>query len=493
MVFRLINIIFVFFVFTTSANAQCYQQVWADEFNGTTLDLTKWTPIVGPGGVVAGNNELQYYTDRPANTQVSGGTLKIIALQENYGGNAYTSARMQTKLQGDWLYGRMEARMKLPVGIGMWPAFWLMPTESAYGNWPKSGEIDIMELIGKEPSNVYGTIHSHDANNNVRSFSTKYSLASGTFADDFHIFSMEWSPNKIQFFVDGNLYATKTPTDLAPSPWRFDKKFYILLNLAMGGAWAGSPDATTTFPQVMEVDYVRVYQKINNIDIKGNTLVEPNTQAATYTVPAMPGVAYNWSVTGNSIVSGQNTNQIKVNWGTNNSIMSLAMNDGCLPSATISTVVLVSPNLWSNFGFEYNYISWDTRPAYSSNVNFGITTTSVSEGKRAATIQVLNTGTNPWDIQLSRTNITLNAGTSYTLRFKAKADSPRSIPVSFIRSADYSTVANKTIALTTAWQQFSLVFTPTTTVNVMFNADLAAAIGTYYFDDFMFARTVIVP
>jgi beta-glucanase (GH16 family) len=472
---------------------QCYQLVWADEFNGSSLDLTKWTPIVGEGGAVSGNAELQYYTARSQNIQVSNGSLKIIALSEAYGGNAYTSGRMQTKNLGDWRYGRMDARVKLPVAQGMWPAFWMLPTDEFYGLWPRSGEIDVMELIGREPSNVYGTIHSHD-NGSVRSFSSIYTLASGTFADDFHVFSVEWSPTDIKFYVDGNLYGTKTSATIAPYPWVFDKRFYMLLNLAIGGVWAGAPDMTTTFPQIMEVDYVRVYQKLDNMGISGKVLVEPNTTGTLYTAPLISGVTYLWSVSGsgNSIVSGQNTNQVAVNCGTTGGMVSVLLNDGCVPSATVSTDVTVSVNQWANYGFEQNYVNWDTRPAYNAAVDFNISTSDRAEGAKAASVQVNTIGANPWNIQLSRTNIDLIGGTPYYLRFKAKSDANRSIPIAFIRTSDFGGIAYQTINLTTSWQTFVLRFTPTSSVNAMFNADLAAQLGTYSFDDFLFAQEAAV-
>ncbi len=497
------NFIFIFFIICWNsicllAQTPCYQLVWSDEFDGTSLDLTKWTQIVGEGGAVSGNAELQYYTARPQNTQVSGGTLKIIALQETYGGNAYTSARMQTKNQGDWLYGKMEARIKLPVGKGMWPAFWMLPTDNIYGIWPRSGEMDIMELIGRLPSDTYGTIHYGDDGVD-HGFGTHFTLSSGTFADAFHIFSMEWSPNEIKIFLDGSLYFTATPSNItAPNVWRFDKRFYILLNLAIGGPWALAPDATTTFPQIMEVDYVRVYQKMADMAITGATLTEPNTNSVTYLVPSLSGVTYQWSVSGagNTIASGQNTNHITINWGNTSGSVSVLVQDGCSAAATINLDVSVSPNLWANYGFEQNYVSWNPRPAYSSNVTFGTTTTDVAEGSKSACAQVLVAGTNPWDIQLSRTNLDLTAGTSYTLRFKAKSDVARPISASFITSTDYSTIGSsyRYITLTTNWQQYSITFTPTSNVTqAMFNADLARQVGTYCFDDFVFGRTALLP
>jgi beta-glucanase (GH16 family) len=487
-------ILYLFSSHFLSAQPSCYQLSWADEFNGTTLDLGKWTPQVGVGSTVSGNAELQYYTARPQNIQVSNGSLKIIALKENYGGNAYTSARMQTRNIADWLYGRIESRIKLPVAQGMWPAFWMLPTESYYGSWPRNGEIDIMELIGREPSKAYGTIHTHD-NDRVKTFSDVYTLPTGTFADDFHVFAMEWSPNEIKFFVDNNLYSTQTNTSVSPYPWVFDKRFFMLLNLAIGGPWALAPDATTTFPQTMEVDYVRVYQKLEDIGITGKSLVEPNASGITYTVPSIPNATYQWTVSGagNSIILGQNTPQITVNFTNTSSTVSVLVNDGCLPSATLTTNVNVSNNLWLNPNFEHDYVAWDTRPKFNPIVDFNIATSNVGEGAKSACVQVNTVGAQPWDIQLSHTDIDLVAGTNYTLRFKAKSDANRTVPIAFIRTSDFGGVVYNSVNLTTAWQDFSMNFTPTSTVNAMFNADLAGTLGTYCFDNFVFGRTVALP
>lgn len=474
--------------------AQCYQLVWADEFTGSSLDASKWTIVTGPGGAVAGNGELQYYTSSSANINVSNGSLKITALNDGFGGNDYTSGRLQTKNMGDWLYGKFEARMKLPVGQGMWPAFWLLPTDNIYGVWPRSGEIDIMELIGKEPSNAYATIHTH-SNGSERAFGSFYHLPTGTFADAFHVFSMEWSPNLITYSIDGNLYLTQTNATVGTLPWVFDKRFYVLLNLAIGGVWAGAPDATTIFPQTMEVDYVRVYQNLDRIAIVGKTLVEPNTPSVIYTVPTLPSTTYAWAVTGagNAIVSGQGTPAVVVNWGGNSGAVSVAMSDGCTAFATATAAVTVSPNLWANAGFEQDYVAWDMRPDYNLQANFNVSTTDFTEGVKAACVQTNVVGPNPWAIQLSRGNLSLLANTSYTLRFKAKADVARTIPASFIRSSNYSTIAAKSLNLTTDWQPFSLTFIPSNNENVMFNLDLAGQLGTNCFDDFVFGRSAIMP
>ncbi len=227
--------------------------VWNDEFNGSAVDLKKWGyEVNGNGG---GNNELQYYTARPENSYIDSGKLVIEARQENYLGKSFTSARMRTANKGDWLYGRFDVRAKLPYGQGMWPAIWMLPTDWEYGGWPASGEIDIMELLGHETNKVYGTIHyGADAAHHLQKGSS-YKLSSGTFARDFHTFTTVWDSISMAWYVDGTLYFAANAT----SP--FDRRFHMLLNVAVGGNWPGSPDAFTIFPQRMVVDYVRVYKK----------------------------------------------------------------------------------------------------------------------------------------------------------------------------------------------------------------------------------------
>ena len=227
--------------------------MWNDEFNGSAVDLKKWGyEVNGNGG---GNNELQYYTARPENSYIDSGKLVIEARQENYLGKSFTSARMRTANKGDWLYGRFDVRAKLPYGQGMWPAIWMLPTDWKYGGWPASGEIDIMELLGHETNKVYGTIHyGVDAAHHLQKGGS-YKLSSGTFAGDFHTFTTVWDSISMAWYVDGTLYFAANAT----SP--FDRRFHMLLNVAVGGNWPGSPDAFTIFPQRMVVDYVRVYKK----------------------------------------------------------------------------------------------------------------------------------------------------------------------------------------------------------------------------------------
>ena len=243
------------------ADAQDWTLVWSDEFDTPgPPDPTRWNYDIGGHGW--GNQELQYYTDRPDNVRVENGLLVIEAHEEAYQGNAYTSARLVTRGRAAWKYGRIEARIKLPFGQGIWPAFWMLPTDSPYGGWPAGGEIDIMEYLGHDTDRVYGTLHSGGGALGHRFSGTHYTLAEGTFADDFHTFALEWEPRRMRWYVDGELYQTQLSWSSAggPYPAPFDTPFHILLNLAVGGEWPGLPDATTTFPQRMEVDYVRVYQ-----------------------------------------------------------------------------------------------------------------------------------------------------------------------------------------------------------------------------------------
>ena len=173
----------------------------------------------------------------------------------------YTSARLRTRNKGDWRYGRIEMRAKLPTGRGLWPAFWMLPTDEVFGGWPRSGEIDIMELVGHEPNRVHGTIHFGNAWPQNQWQGTSFTLPQGTFNDDYHTFGVEWQENEIKWYVDSTLYFVRVPSHLGSLNWPFNERFHIILNVAVGGNWPGSPNASTTFPQSMVVDYVRVYQR----------------------------------------------------------------------------------------------------------------------------------------------------------------------------------------------------------------------------------------
>jgi beta-glucanase (GH16 family) len=250
--------------------------VWSDEFNGpngSSVDGTKW--VAETGGKGWGNHELEYYTDRSKNASMQDGNLVIRALQDNYTGpdgikRNYTSVRLKTLGTFSQAYGRFEARIKIPYGQGIWPGFWMLGDDFEKVGWPQCGEIDIMENIGKEPATIHGSIHG-PGYIGTAGIEADYTLpgplsgplsARRRFADDFHIFGIEWDSESISFYVDNDVYARRTRADLQPGwKWVFDKPFFLILDLAVGGDWPGNPDSTTVFPQSMLVDYVRVYQR----------------------------------------------------------------------------------------------------------------------------------------------------------------------------------------------------------------------------------------
>lgn len=473
-------------VYMQRLHAQCQHLVWSDEFDAQTLDVNNWTPIINGNG--GGNNELQYYTDNAANVSTANGNLQITARQENYMGANYTSGRIHTRYKVGFKYGRIEARIKMPYGRGIWPAFWMLPTE---GNWPIYGEIDIMELLGHQPNKTYATIHGSDTNNQHVQSGVNYTLPTGSFADNYHLYALEWNANSLSFYVDEMLIGTKNKTDLPTWQWNFDKEFYLLLNVAVGGNWPGSPDATTVFPQTMLVDYVRVYQQLPDMAITGQDRLEPYQQNKTYSFPFIAGANYTWSVpTGATIVNGQNSNQISVNWGNEASSGNITLHivDAC-SSADVIKPVVISRNLWDNAGFEANLWHWNYRNGGTAASTVAISN-NAPEGLQAACVTVTALGSNIWDVQLSRPIVPLVAGQSYTLTFAAKADTPgKTIQAAFIHPSTYVSYGGyPSFTLTDTWQTYTHTFTAPVTVNALFNLDIGAQTGTYCFDAFEFKK-----
>lgn len=251
----------------TSASAKAkWQLVWSDEFNYTGLpDSVKWGYDAGDGcpNVCGwGNNELQYYSvKRLENSRVENGNLVIEAHREKMGTKEYSSARLVSKGKGDWTYGRIEVRAKLPNGRGVWPAIWMLPTEWAYGGWPSSGEIDIMENVGYLPDSVYGSVHTKRFNHSIGTQVTG-GVKSTTLSSGFHTYSIEWDAEKIDFFFNDQKYQTFYNKHEGPDAWPFDRNFHLILNIAVGGNWGGKMGVdTSVWPQKMFVDCVRVYQQ----------------------------------------------------------------------------------------------------------------------------------------------------------------------------------------------------------------------------------------
>jgi beta-glucanase (GH16 family) len=241
------------------------QLVWSDEFEYSgTPDSSKWGYDLGDGCPNLcgwGNNEAQYYTAKLNNVRVENGVLIIEAHKDSLNGKAYTSSRLVSKLKGDWTYGRIEVKAKLPRGKGTWSAIWMLPTDWEYGGWPASGEIDIMEHVGYNPGIIHGSIHTK-AYNHLKRTQKEGTISITDAQDEFHVYAINWTKNKIDFMVDDEVYHTvlKRRSDKYPE-WPFDKRFHLLLNLAIGGFWGGIQGIDDKiFPQKMEIDYVRVYQ-----------------------------------------------------------------------------------------------------------------------------------------------------------------------------------------------------------------------------------------
>jgi beta-glucanase (GH16 family) len=251
--------------------------VWADEFDQSSIDRTKWTFELGNGFSDAngnwvagwGNNEKEYYTDRSDNVRVEEEKLRITAKKETVEGFEYTSARLSTKGLFSQTYGRFEIRAKLPAGKGLWPAIWMLPEDNRYGGWAASGEIDIMEAKGSHSGGVSGALHFGGSWPNNTYVDSKYNFPDGSTIEAFHVYAVEWEPEVIRWYVDGELYQTQThwysgslkgEEGNPPYPAPFDQPFHLLINLAVGGNFDGDPDVTVKFPAVMEIDYVRVYE-----------------------------------------------------------------------------------------------------------------------------------------------------------------------------------------------------------------------------------------
>ncbi|MDF1574777.1 MAG: family 16 glycosylhydrolase [Bacteroidales bacterium] len=262
--------VFGFFILAATLSGQNWQLVWSDEFDGDALDTDKWSYMTGTGSEYGldgwGNNELQYYKEE--NVKVADGMLTITAKRENVATSQFTSGRIRTINLGDWTYGRFEFRAKMPVGQGLWAAIWMLPTDNDYGNWAASGEIDIMEYLGHDTTRVHGTIHYGGPYPQNQSRGTDYITDDTAFHSKFHTFALEWEEGELRWYVDKERYQNLGTgmwySSAAAFPAPFNRRFHLLINLAVGGNWPGSPDLSTIFPQDLVIDYVRVYEPVYN-------------------------------------------------------------------------------------------------------------------------------------------------------------------------------------------------------------------------------------
>lgn len=467
-------------LYNSELSAQNWQLVWSDEFDETAIDQTKWEFEIGPT-----YETLHYFTDRSENAKIVDGMLNIIALKESYQGFNYTAALVKTQNKFYWRYGRIEARIKLPGTTGFVPGFWMLPQDDQYGYWPWGGEIDIME----HPTNqdrIFGTCHCW-----------QYSYFTGSMAPAggsvqvqdsetaFHVYAVEWTAEKIDFFVDDQKYFTFNNEHSGFEVWPFDQPFYILLAMGVGGGWVGNPDATTVFPGVLEVDYVRVYQNTNDLVICGDDYVLQNSKGFVYTIPQITGANYSWNVPNNtSIISGQNSNQITVDWGIFGGFVSadVTASDGLF---TIEYPVAVSSNLIKNAGFEKGAKYWNKTGPYPAEAVFALTTDDPHSGNYAMYVDVKTPGVNSWDAQLSQGNLLLLSGEKYHASFWAKKDgAPNQLSPAIINSTNYTVYAIKEITLKNTWQQFDLDFTMPANATASFNIGMGGQTGKFYYDDF---------
>jgi len=310
--------LFFFLVFQVIASAMtmgqdCSYEVFSDEFDYEgEPNPDHWNYETGGGGW--GNNELQTYTDSRDNSYVSNGTLKIHAKKSESG--AWTSARMVTSGKASWKYGRFEIRAKLPKGRGTWPAIWMMPQESVYGTWPKSGEIDIMEHVGYDPGIVHGTIHT-EAFNHQDGTQKGGRIEVPDAQDNFHVYSIEWTPEEIKWFVDGEQYFSFSNRNATYKEWPFDQPFFLILNIAIGGDWGGAQGIDPELKEaVMEIDYVRVYKDfLPDFEVKGPEAAEEGEEVS-FSVPFRDNVDYFWNIPEEAeVIEGEGTNTLTLKWG----------------------------------------------------------------------------------------------------------------------------------------------------------------------------------
>ncbi|TFD99713.1 carbohydrate binding domain-containing protein [Jeotgalibacillus salarius] len=408
--------------------------IWHDEFNGNEIDRSKWTFEIGNGFYDAngtfvpgwGNNEKQYYTDRPENARTEDGNLVITALEEEYEGFSYTSARLNTKGNFSKTYGKFEMKASLPTGKGYWPAFWMLPEEDRYGGWAASGEIDILEAQGSQPHHAIGTIHYGETWPNNKYTGAEYTFPDGSTIADEHVYSVEWEPGEIRWYVDGVLTQTQNnwyskeqnaaANHTYPAP--FDQPFHMLLNLAIGGNFDGDPTEDTMFPQSMNVDYVRVY------DLTGREYQSPELPVVE--AEPLPENAKLPLEDGNLVYN----------------------NDFTEDTGTVKGVEGVP-------GTDHWYFL--ALPDFGGQASLSL---DELNGQTFAKADIQNGGSQPYAIQLIQ-DVTIGKGRYYKVSFDAKSTNNRDINVKVSGDADrdYATYSSsESFSLTNEVQTYETVF-----------------------------------
>lgn len=373
-------ILLALFGFSAFGQDTCNYVVWADEFNYQgEPNPEKWGYDIGGGGW--GNNELQNYTDSRTNSFVEDGKLTIRAVKSN---GSWTSARLVTKGKGDWLYGRIEVKAKLPEGVGTWPAIWMLPTDWEYGGWPASGEIDIMEHVGYDFGTVHGTIHTEAYNHSIGTQLGK-SVEVENVSTRFHVYAIDWNEDEIVWYVDGEAYYRIENPNKTYKEWPFDKRFHLLLNIAIGGNWGGAQGVDPNLDEAtMEIDYVRVFQQeVPKPVIDGKKNAEPSEELI-FSTAKIQGVRYKWSFPGDvETVSGGQTARVTVKWGNSGGNVYLELQSDCDTVAAepffVSTVQKPSGESFEVPLFdEQNNMLWKAVPGNSNQIELTGTTALVA-------------------------------------------------------------------------------------------------------------------
>ena len=458
---------------------QKYVKVWGDEFNTPGLpDTTKWDYEIGK----IRNNELQYYTRRAENARIQDTVLIIEARKEAFQGASYTSASLISRYRGDWLYGKFEIRAKVPGGKGTWPAIWMMPTDSEYGGWPKSGEMDIMEYVGMNPNNLYYTTHFEGTNGTGHQSSGTQTTYSQPY-NRFITFTFIWSPAKLEWYADGVKKYTYNKPASDYRVWPFDKMFYMILNLAYGGSWGAQQGIDDTkLPHKFYIDYVRVYQ-LQESEGPFSLSIEPATGGTVEVSPKMESYPEGTMVTLTATpaegyefdkwlhVGSANPAQIEVN-----------------KDFTIIPVFVKKNEIILNGNFDKSLASWSSWFEASVSPVF---TTSVTDSIFVA--NVTKSGTASWHIVEQQLNVPLIQGTSYNISFDAWAENPNSMDVFLSRnsgnySSYYSTVKN--ITKTKQTYTWAVKMTQPTDYNCRFGFGFGKFSGKVFLDNVSIEKQV---
>lgn len=431
---------------TASAAADSWRLVWSDEFDGAGLpDATRWSYDVGGGGW--GNAESQFYTDkRTENARQEGGHLVIEARRESWESRSYTSARLVTRGKGDWLYGRVEVRALLPKGRGVWPAIWLLPTDWKYGDWPKSGELDIMENVGYDPDRIHSNIHTQAYNHSIGTNKGNNRLVSSP-SENWHVYRMDWYPDRVEYYIDDEVLFVFRNEGTGSAVWPFDQRFHLILNIAVGGSWGGSQGIDDViFPQSMRVDWVRVYQQDENAP---TTLTTKTVGQGR--VEVSPAKA-SWERTETARASAvPATGWTFARWagGGTRADTSVSMS----ADRNLEAWFRPANDLLVDGEFAAGGAGWDG-PNY-----LGTASGSGSRSGGAVKAGVVSGGTERWNVQLLQSGFGLETGRTYAVRFTAKASVARSIDVSVEHDASpWTSHSRRLLELGTEAKPFSWTF-----------------------------------